>query len=181
MIDINELYITNYSHPNCTPLQNIMRLRKEDAFQKAAELAEANKDTTAFGRFADFVNYYPRRLETDQMLYERFIELGGNPKEEHPLSFVLGESNYLKEWFGNGTVTKLSLANIPADSISFVYGDSMSTLARTGDFEMITKEMLEERLAAYEGDFSAFMKEIDATCYYIEVQLWDDRWLEYKE
>lgn len=174
MIDINKLYITNYSHPNCTPLQNIMRLPKEEAFRKAAELAEANKDTTAFYRFADFVNYYPCRLETDRMLYERFVKLGGKPVEKHPLSFVLGESEYLKEWFGNGTITKISLADIPTDSISFVYGDSMSTLARTEDFEMITKEMLAERPATYEGNVSEFMKEIEDTCYYIEVQLWDD-------
>ena len=148
---------------------------------KARELAEANKETTAFYRFADFENYYPRRLATDRMLYERFVKLGGKPVEKHPLSFVLGDSEYLKEWFGNGTVTRLSLANIPAEAISFVYGDSMSTLARTGDFEMVTKDILAERLAAYKGSISEFMKEINETCYYIEVQLWDDAWVSYKE
>lgn len=181
MIDINMLCITNYSHPNCTPLQNIMRLPKEKAFRKARELAEANKETTAFYRFADFENYYPRRLETDRRMYERFVSLGGKPREKHPLSFVLGDSEYLKEWFGNGTVTRLSLANIPAEAISFVYGDSMSTLARTGDFEMVTKDILAERLATYKGSISEFMKEINETCHYIEVQLWDDAWIAYKE
>ncbi len=39
MIDIKELYIVNYCHPNCKPLQNIMRLPEKQAFEKAGELA----------------------------------------------------------------------------------------------------------------------------------------------
>lgn len=174
MIDNNEVYIVNYSHPNCTPLQNIMRLPKEEAFRKAKELAEANKNTTAFYRFADFVNYYPRRLATDKKLYEQFVELQGKPVEKHPLSFVLQGSEYLKEWFGNGTVTRIPLCKIPTDSISFVYGDSMSTLERTGEFEMITKDELLKRMEEYDGTLAKFMREIEETCHYIEVQLWDD-------
>ena len=181
MIDIHKLYIVNYCHPNCVPLQNIMRLPKEEAFQKAAELAEANKETTAFYRFADFDNYYPRRLATDKALYRRFIELGGKPAEKHPLSFVLQGSDYLRNWFDGGIVTRIPLAKIPADSISFVYGDSMSTLEREGSFEMLTKDALLERMEAYTGTLAEFMEEINTTCHYIEVQLWDDRWCECKE
>lgn len=176
MINIAEVHIVNYNHRNCKPLQNIMRLPKEEAFQKAAELAEANKETTAFYRFADFATYYPRRMETDKALYRRFIELGGNPTEKHPLSFVLQGSAYLSEWFDDGIVTRIPLAKIPADSISFVYGDSMSTLEREGAFEMVTKDMLFERMEAYTGTLAEFMEEINTTCHYIEVQLWDDRW-----
>ena len=39
MIDIKELYIVNYCHPNCKLLQNIMRLPEKQAFEKAGELA----------------------------------------------------------------------------------------------------------------------------------------------
>lgn len=176
MINIHELYIVNYCHPNCVPLQNIMRLPKEEAFRVAYELAEANKETTAFYRFADFAYYYPRRLETDRKLYESFIKFGGKPKEKHPLSFALQGSEYLQNWFGDGIVTRIPLAKIPADCISFVYGDSMSTLEREGHLEMITKDMLLERMEAYAGTLAEFMEEINATCHYIEVQLWDDRW-----
>ena len=80
---VNDLHIVNYCHSNCTPLLNIMRLPKDEAFALAREMAEQNKDTTAFYRFADFENYYPERLKTDKLLYDRFIELGGKPAEEH--------------------------------------------------------------------------------------------------
>ena len=49
--------------------------------------------TTAFYRFADFENYYDLRLRQDEYLYSRFVELGGEPEEKHPLSFVIEELN----------------------------------------------------------------------------------------
>ena len=54
----DDLYIVNYCHHSCTPLLNIMRLPKDEAFALAYKMAEQNKDTAAFYRFADFDNYY---------------------------------------------------------------------------------------------------------------------------
>ena len=63
------------------------------------KLAKENKGSTAFWRFADFSVYYPERLATDKLLHERFISLGGKPREKHPLSFVLqGYSDNLDEF-----------------------------------------------------------------------------------
>lgn len=78
---IDSLYLVHYCHPNCKPFQNIMRLPKEKAFLLAEKLAKENPDTTAFYRFADFANYYPHRLQTDEFLYENFSRLGGNRKK----------------------------------------------------------------------------------------------------
>ena len=80
MIDIKELYIVNYCHPNCKPLQNIMRLPEKQAFEKAGELARKNPETNAFYRFADFENYYPRRLKADSIIY-RLLNLAANRKK----------------------------------------------------------------------------------------------------
>ncbi len=107
--DLNGLYIVNYCHTNCKPFFNIMRLPKNQAFEKAKELSKQNPETTAFYRFTDFENYYPRRLKADEIIYNKFIMLGGKPKEKHPLSFVLHDNEYLNTWFGNGTVTKILL------------------------------------------------------------------------
>lgn len=99
MINIDEIYIVNYCHPNCIPLRNIVGLSKEEAFLLASEMATKNPNTTAFWRFADFENYYPLRIKKDARLYELFISLGGKPKVQHPLSFVLQGSEYLDNWF----------------------------------------------------------------------------------
>lgn len=179
MINIDDLYIVNYCHPNCIPLQNIMRLQKEEAFALAYQMAARNKKTTSFYRFADFENYYPQRLKTDKLLFDTFVSLGGQPQTEHPLSFVLQGSEYLDKWFDNGIVTKISLKIIPSEFVSFTYGDSMSSLKRNGKIQMVTKEMLIETLRSYEGSLDDYMNEITERYFYIEVQLWNDDYCRY--
>ena len=174
MIDINELYIVHYCHPNCKPFQNIMRLPKEQAFKKAKEFAKNNPETKAFYRFADFENYYPRRLKADDIIYTSFVSLGGKPKETHPLSFVLNGSEYLNKWFGYGEIRKISLVDIPSEQISFTYGDSSAMIDKTGKILLITKEMLLDEITHYQGTLDEYMSEIEKQYYYIEVQLWCD-------
>ena len=173
---IDDLYIVNYCHRNCVPLRNIMRLPKAEAFALAREMAEQNKETTAFYRFADFENYYPRRLQTDALLYDRFTQLGGKPVEKHPLSFVLQGSDYLDGWFDRGIVTKVPLSRIPSGCVSFTYGDSMAALERQHEFTMLTKDMLLQAIADYEGTVEAYLADAVQRhqYHYMEVQIWDD-------
>lgn len=174
MINTNELYIVNYCHSNCVPFFNICRLPREEAFALAYRMASDNPETTAFGRFADFENHYPRRIKTDEHLYNLFISLGGKPKEIHPLFFVLQGSEYLDNWFGNGIVSKIKLKEIPSEFISFTLGDSGAMLKKRGKLTMYTKEMLLNNIAEYDGSIDEFMSEITEKYYYIEVQLWND-------
>ena len=174
MIDINELYIVNYRHPNTVPFKNICRLPKEEAFALAHKMAVGNLDTTAFGRFADFENHYPRRMKTDEYLYNRFVSVGGNPKEKHPLSFVLHGSDYLNNWFGNGVVSKIKLEYIPSEAVSFTMGDSGAVLKRADELTMYSKEMLANILKNYESSINDFIAEISKDYHYIEAQLWND-------
>lgn len=168
------LDIVNYCHPNCIPLRNIMRLPRDEAFALAHEMAAQNRETTAFYRFADFERYYPKRLATDALLRSRFIELGGKPVQRHPLSFVLHGSDYLDGWFGHGTVTRFPLDRIPAESISFTCGDSMAALERDGSLTMLTKTMLLQAIAEFDGPLEAFLAEAAGQYHYIEAQVWDD-------
>ena len=174
MINIDELHIVNYCHPNCIPLKNIVRLPKEEAFLLAREMAASNPNTTAFWRFADFENYYTLRIKQDARLHELFISLGGKPKVEHPLSFILQGSDYLYNWFDKGTITKILLSNIPSEYISFTYGDSGATLERSGNISVFTKDMLLSSLCEYTGTINEYMDEITKNHHYIEVQLWND-------
>jgi len=82
------------------PLQSITELPKDEAYKIALSLG-SNK-AKAFGRFKDFKNYYPRRIETEKWLYNLFIKLGGEPETEHPLYFVLEKSDFLYKWFSKG-------------------------------------------------------------------------------
>jgi hypothetical protein len=137
-------------------------------------MAKNNPETTAFYRFADFENYYPLRIKQDEYLNKLFISLGGKPKETHPLSFVLQGSSYLKNWFGNGTETKILLKDIPSEYISFTLGDSGAVLKKTGAVTMYTKEMFIKTVSQYQGTIEEFMNDIAKHYSYIEVQLWND-------
>jgi len=174
MIDPDECLIVHYCHPYCSPLQNIVRLPKEEAFALARSLAAANPETTAFYRFADFENYYDLRMRQDQWLYDTFVALGGKPKERHPLSFVFQGSAYLADWFGNGEITTIPLREIPADCVSFTWGDSGARYNRGESMTLYTKEAFSEVLRAYHGSLDAFLEEVALTHRYIEVQVWDD-------
>ena len=63
----SRLYISHYYYPGTDPWKNIMLLPEEEAFQVAKELADAHPNTTSFGRFADFENYYPARKKADDI------------------------------------------------------------------------------------------------------------------
>ena len=172
----NDLSIVHYCHPNCAPFMNICRLPKEEAFQQAYKMAADNHGEEAFWRFKDFENYYPRRIRADEYLYSSFIALGGKPKEKHPLFFVLQGSKFLNNWFGNGSVTKIPLKNIPSEAISFTLGDSSVMMRDYGEATMHTKETLQSVLGEYSGSVDDFMGEVVDKYKYIEAQLWDDEY-----
>lgn len=169
-----ELELVNYCHPGCVPMLNIMRLPKDEAFCLADEMAEKHPETTAFYRFADFENYYALRLTQDEYLYERFKEMGGDPEEIHPLSFVVDGSDYLKEWFGNGPEIRLALAEVEARHISFTVGDSGAEFQRNGFVELLTLDEFRTRVEEH-GDFQSFLASTGK--HYVEVQLWSDRYI----
>ena len=178
MKEFKDLTLVNYCHPGCIPMLNIMRLPKNEAFTLAYEMAKEHPETTAFYRFADFENYYVLRLTQDEYLYKRFREIGGEPEEEHPLSFVVEGSDYLKEWFGNGPETRLALSDIEAKHISFTVGDSGAEFQRNGSVDLLTLDefrgMVEEC-----GDFQTFLASTGK--HYVEVQLWADRYIQKME
>lgn len=171
---VENIWLEHYYHADCEPLKNIMRLPREAAFAMAKQLADAHPETTAFYRFADFENYYPLRLETDNMLYERFCALGGKPREKHPLSFVLGSSDYLHRWFGEGNVIRIPLTWIDPEIVSFTLGDSMSTRSRLGDVTLLTLPMLQQAMQAHPQGTDGYLQDVFAQHTYIEVQVRGD-------
>lgn len=165
---MHDIYIANYCNSNCSPLNSITRLSQSDAFTKAKELSNKYSGT-AFGRFADFENYYPRRIQTEEWVYYSFIKLGGEPDTKHPLYFVLQGSDFLDNWFGKGKVTKLLLENISSKHISFAFGDSMAILNKPERKNPFLKETLLELINHFNGDVNQFLSSIKEHYTYIEV------------
>jgi hypothetical protein len=170
---MDRIFITHYYYPGTDPWKNIMNLPEQEAFRTAAELAAAHPDTTSFYRFADFKNYYPNRKKADEYVREAFIRLGGNPALKHPYSFVLTESEYLREWFDSIERIVLDLSDIPDDQVSFTPGDSCARITHGSKPAVLTKKMLLEAISACGGSVNLFLEKSLGTNHYIEVQLWD--------
>ena len=170
---MDRLLITHYYYPGTDPWKNIMNLPEQEAFQVAAELADQHPDTTSFGRFADFVNYYPNRKRADEYVREEFIKLGGNPSLMHPYSFVLGESEYLRNWFDTEDKIVFDLSDVPDDQVSFTLGDSCALLIHGMEPAVLTKAMLLEGIRACDGLLEEYCKKSLGKYAYVEVQLWD--------
>lgn len=171
---LDSLSLVHYCHPNSEPFQNIMRLPREEAFAAAAKMAADNPGAKAFGRFADFENYYPLRQKTDEFLYQSFLRAGGKPKEKHPLSFVLQGSDFLENWFGNGRIFTIPLQSICSDSVSFTVGDSCAQYQKTGSIQLLTKEQLLAGIAEFDWNVSEYMINTLSQYSYMEAQVWDD-------
>ena len=170
---MDKILITHYCYPGTDPWKNIMNLPEQEAFRVAAELAAAHPDTTSFYRFADFQNYYPNRKKADEYVREAFIRLGGKPRLLHPYSFVLSESEYLREWFDCSDRMVLDLSDIPEDQVSFTLGDSCAIICRGSEPVVLTKKMLLDGISACGGSVDAFLERSLGTNVYVEVQLWD--------
>ena len=155
---MDKLYITHYFYPGTDPWKNIMLLPEEEAFRKAKELADAHPDTTSFGRFADFENYYPARKKADAFVRERFIKL---------------ECEYLRDWFDSSDKIIIDLDDVPDDQVSFTLGDSCALMIHGNEPVVLTKKMLYERIEACNGSVDVFLKESLGNYAYVEVQLWD--------
>ena len=170
---MDKLFITHYYYPGTDPWKNIMNLPEQEAFRTAEELAAAHPDTTSFGRFADFQNYYPLRQKADSYLRDAFIRFGGKPRLMHPYSFVLGECEYLKDWFDSSEKIVLDLSDIPDAQVSFTIGDSCALIGQGTEPAVLTKKMLLERIGDCDGSVDAFLKKSLGRWPYVEVQLWD--------
>ena len=170
---MQEIYIVNYCNPNCSPLKSITRLSKAEAFEKAKDLSDKYIGT-AFGRFADFKNYYSNRIQAEDWLYKWFKKLGGEPDTKHPLYFVLQGSDYLNHWFGKGTVTKIPLSGICSKHISFTFGDSVSKFKKKERKNPFLIDELISFINLFNGDVKKFISSIEEEYTYIEAQLWND-------
>lgn len=173
---MDKIYIINYCSAGCEPLKSITQLNEANAFDFANELS-VNNSGTAFNRFNDFINYYPKRIRTEEWLYDCFVSLGGKPTTRHPYYFVLHGSDYLNKWFGEGKITKLLLNDINTKDISFTFGDSMARMDNPKRKDPFLKETLLELIKKYENNLDLFISNMCQDYHYIEVQLWNDIYL----
>lgn len=175
---IDDLFITNYREFAGMPLQSITRLPESEAFELARKLsAQSRSSRDRYGNY--FPTYYRKRLRTEKWLYRSFIEAGGDPQTEHPIYFVLDQSESLCSFFGVNETKKILLKKIDSKFVSFTPRDSMHLMdMQRTDGTVWRKETLEKMLQESKRNIFDFIKNIPEQYGqhngYIEVQLWND-------
>jgi hypothetical protein len=132
----------------------------------------------------DFYLFF--RPYTEQKIREKFIDKGGKPKLKAPRYTTLGPVTWFNNWYEQPEVIEIPLLEIPSDSISFTYPDSMMSLLIAEDrFEPFAKfkqpyhgevfrlEELEEMVTAYGFPDESDPKNLEYGNRIIEAQIWD--------
>lgn len=93
--------------------------------QRLPEVLKELNETNAWGisRFSD-PEYLQRRMAVEERLRKEFISKGGKPTLSHPIYFFLGRNEQFEKQDRNKAY-RIRLADLPANSVSFTYGDSM--------------------------------------------------------
>jgi len=118
-------YLTRYYSIDKEPFQSLSALPDEEAIRIMEELC----DDTLYGeRFKNPVQYLKDRKDTEQWTRDGFIAKGGNPKDEFPITAVLGSSEWLAEFSPDPekhAEVRIPLSLLTEDDVSFTYPDSM--------------------------------------------------------
>jgi hypothetical protein len=181
MMNIDDLYITNYKEAGGLPLRSITRLSKEEAYALAKKLSQ--NSLSKRDRYGDYFDtYYHKRLRTEEWLYNTFVSLKGEPQTHHPIYFTLLENDKLCQFFGNEDKVQLLLKDIDCAHISFTPRDSMHLMDMGITEDTIwRKETLFELISKSEEDIYQSIRSIPEKYGqvggYIEVQLWSDQYL----
>lgn len=69
--------------------------------------------------------YIQFRPYVERTIRNRFIEKGGKPVTDAPRYFTLGPATWFLDWYEEPRFLDIALAEIPSDSISFTFPDSM--------------------------------------------------------
>lgn len=168
------IHLTNYCPNGCEPMKSIMHLSEEEAFVMAKKLS-SQADCSGFRRFGkDFSEYYPYRIKIENWLYKSFVNVGGKPEIKSPYYFVLEESQFFDNVFGNGIATKIRLSDIEPEHVSFTFGDSMTRFESNDTKPLLMLSDLTELLK--KQSVSQFLSSINEQYKIIEAQLWSNKY-----
>lgn len=117
-------FLTHYYEKTAGPFAILSRLPPEQAEQILAEIRRAGN------RFASrrTDDYLRKRGELEDTIRKLFEDKGGQPKLARPHYLILGACPWVKEWYVDGQEVRIRLADIPADCVSFTYGDSFPAM-----------------------------------------------------
>jgi len=179
---MNEIYLVNHRPPKCKAFKSITRLPQKEAFEMAAKLYAERQDCDAFNKFgSSFRGYYLERIETEKIMHEKFIALGGNPQTVHPIYFFVHSSKAFDRFYANRVTETIALSEIDSSDICFIIGDSFGKIGENNEAkEPFMKERLMELIAENDNDLDKFLASVKREIGYaiVEALVWNDKYFQ---
>lgn len=171
------MYLYHYYDSSRAPFLNLSDLPREKAEKMLEEIRRREPASQAAGRHPEYVT---DRLYYEEIMREKFAELGGIIKRNAPHYLVVEECEWLSSWFENSAFIKIHISEFDLSTVSFTYGDSHPTFSpRVNDGLEYRK-----RLYNYEGILEMITKyglpqeNEYGNVRYIEAQIWSDETIE---
>ena len=171
------MYLYHYYDFSRAPFLNLSDLPRDKAEELLEEIKRNSPDSMSAGRNSEYVAL---RLYYEEVMREKFVELGGIIKRTAPHYMVVGECEWLSTWFENSAFIKIHISEFDLQTVSFTYGDSHPT------FSPRINDGLEYRKRLY--DYNGILELIkkyglpqennpdgkNGDVRYIEAQIWSD-------
>jgi hypothetical protein len=175
-------FVTHYYDPTGKPFLNLSELSDTECAKVISKLNELYRRGLRKAFYDDW--YMPTRRRIEREMREEFLKKGGVAPRRFPHYFWWGGDNY-REQMCKPEFKKitLNLSQLPRESISFTYPDSIGSMVYTNDpkwskhyhgkvftYEEIHELFLEEEFPSGGFERNAAYR----VNKYVEVQLWCD-------
>jgi len=171
MADLNAYH---YFEKRFGPFRNLSSLSEKDAEVVAQQIRLVGRNYAS----QRSTNYMTIRRVLEQKAYEQFTAKGGKPSTYYPHYMTLGTCEWLKSWYTTPDWITIPWDDLPAESVSFTYGDLFPTMRYADDKpyrkQVYTKDEILEIIHSYGWPQEWNQKGDLGPERYIEVQVWDE-------
>ncbi|WP_440117917.1 hypothetical protein [Paenibacillus sp. QZ-Y1] len=164
----------HYFEKSLGPFLNLSSLSEYEAEAVSQQIRQEGRNF-ASQRSADYMTI---RRTLEQKAYEQYIAKGGKPTNRYPHYMTLGACAWLESWYTEPDWVMVSWDDLPADSVSFTYGDLFPTMrypdGKPYRKQIYTKDEILEVIQTYGWPQEWNCQGDQAPERYIEVQVWDE-------
>lgn len=168
-------YLCHYYENSIGPFRSLTDLSEIEGEALQQNICKAG-NIFASQRSPDYLSI---RRSLEKHIRDLFTAKGGCPIRTHPHYMILGECDWLKQWYIDGKVLKIPIEHFSPLQVSFTYGDSFPAMrfqdGRVYRSQVYTLAELPGLVAEFglpqvwnpDGKFGPDR--------YIEAQVWDDK------
>lgn len=174
VIYMTDLNAYHYFEKSIGPFRNLSSLSEQDAEVVAQQIRQEGRNFAS----QRSVDYMMIRRMLEQKAYEQFTVKGGKPSKSYPHYMTLGTCDWLKSWYTEPEWIAITWCDLPAESVSFTYGDLFPTMRYSDDKpyrkQVYTKDEILQVIQNYGWPQEWNRDGERGPERYIEVQVWDE-------